>query len=63
MAASFTRMKTISIERDRVWSATPTPFTADGRVDVASVQRMVAHHVDLGVSGFMLAGTDRKSVV
>ena len=50
-------MKTLSIQRDRIWSATPTPFTADGRVDVASVQRMVAHHVDLGVTGMMLAGT------
>jgi 4-hydroxy-tetrahydrodipicolinate synthase len=30
---------------------------ASGRVDVPSVQRMVAHHVDLGVSGIMLAGT------
>ena len=50
-------MNPLSIQRDSVWSATPTPFTADGRVDVASVQRMVAHHVDLGVSGFMLAGT------
>lgn len=50
-------MKSITLQRDSVWSATPTPFTADGRVDVASVQRMVAHHVDLGVSGIMLAGT------
>ena len=50
-------MKDILIQRDRIWSATPTPFTADGRVDVASVRRMVAHHVDLGVSGIMLAGT------
>lgn len=50
-------MTSISFQRDTVWSATPTPFTADGRIDVASVQRMVAHHVDLGVSGIMLAGT------
>jgi len=50
-------MKSITLQRDSVWSATPTPFTADGRVDVASVQRMVAHHVDLGVAGIMLAGT------
>ena len=50
-------MKNVSIQRDRIWSATPTPFTADGRVDAPSVQRMVAHHVDLGVAGMMLAGT------
>lgn len=50
-------MKFNSLQRDRVWSATPTPFLSDGRVDVASVHRMVSHHVDLGVSGIMLAGT------
>ena len=50
-------MKSITLQRDSVWSATPTPFTADGRVDVTSVHRMVAHHVDLGVAGIMLAGT------
>lgn len=50
-------MKSTLIQRDRIWSATPTPFTADGRVDVASVRRMVAHHADLGVAGIMLAGT------
>jgi dihydrodipicolinate synthase/N-acetylneuraminate lyase len=32
-------------------------MTAEGRVDEASVVRMVAHHVDLGVAGVMLAGT------
>lgn len=40
-----------------VWSATPTPLTADGRVDAASVHRLVEHHVALGVTGLMLAGT------
>jgi 4-hydroxy-tetrahydrodipicolinate synthase len=50
-------MKSAIIQRGRVWSATPTPFSADGRVDVASVQRMVAHQIDLGVTGVMLAGT------
>lgn len=50
-------MKPVILKRDEVWSATPTPFTADGRIDVPSVHRMVAHHVDLGVAGIMLAGT------
>lgn len=40
-----------------LWSATPTPFTSDLRVDAASVRRMVEHHVALGVSGLMVAGT------
>ena len=40
-----------------VWSATPTPFTDDMRVDVASVERMVEHHLRLGVKGLFLAGT------
>jgi dihydrodipicolinate synthase/N-acetylneuraminate lyase len=40
-----------------VWSATPTPLTTGRRVDVASVPRLVDHHVKMGVSGLMLAGT------
>ena len=43
--------------RGGVWSATPTPFMANGAVDVESVQRVVSHHVKLRVSGLMLAGT------
>lgn len=40
-----------------VWSATPTPLDAAGRVDVPSVQRLVDHHVRMGCTGLMLAGT------
>jgi len=54
---SLAGVKSLEIQSDCVWSATPTPFTADGRIDVHSVHRMVAHHLDLGVSGIMLAGT------
>ncbi|HOS43448.1 MAG TPA: dihydrodipicolinate synthase family protein [Armatimonadota bacterium] len=41
-----------------VWSAAPTPFTDDWALDLASVHRMVAHHVRLGISGLFLAGTN-----
>lgn len=40
-----------------VWSATPTPLTLKRRLDSASVPRLVEHHVKMGVSGLMLAGT------
>jgi len=40
-----------------VWSATPTPLTQDRRVDLPSVHRLVEHHVKMGVTGLMLAGT------
>ena len=40
-----------------VWSATPTPLTAERRLDAASVPRLVEHHVKMGVTGLMLAGT------
>jgi len=40
-----------------VWSATPTPLDAAGRVDPSSVERLVEHHVRMGVTGLMLAGT------
>jgi len=49
-----------SLLRGEIWSATPTPLTDDFRVDRPSVQRMVEHHLALGVSGLMLAGTCRE---
>jgi 4-hydroxy-tetrahydrodipicolinate synthase len=49
-------MSTLSL-RGGVWSATPTPFTNDHGLDVESVRRLVAHHIGMGVTGVMLAGT------
>lgn len=43
--------------RAGVWSATPTPFTPNYDLDVASVPRLVDQHLALRVSGLMLAGT------
>jgi dihydrodipicolinate synthase/N-acetylneuraminate lyase len=40
-----------------VWSATPTPLTEARTLDVSSVSRLVEHHVKMGVTGLMLAGT------
>jgi 4-hydroxy-tetrahydrodipicolinate synthase len=40
-----------------VWSATPTPLTERMRIDTASVKRLVAHHLRLGVKGLFLCGT------
>ena len=40
-----------------VWSAAPTPFTNDMKVDTESVRRMVDHHLRLGVNGLFLLGT------
>ena len=40
-----------------VWSAAPTPFTDDWKVDTQSVKRMVEHHLRLGVRGLFLGGT------
>ena len=41
-----------------IWSAAPTPFTARMDVDIDSLERMVEHHVRLGVKGLFLAGTN-----
>ena len=41
-----------------VWSAAPTPFDDKMRLDLASVRRMVRHHVRLGVDGLFLAGSN-----
>lgn len=40
-----------------IWSATPTPFLEGGALDVASVERIVEHHVALGVTGLFVAGS------
>jgi 4-hydroxy-tetrahydrodipicolinate synthase len=40
-----------------VWSAAPTPFNDDWKVDTESVNRMVEHHLRLGVRGLFLGGT------
>lgn len=48
----------LSQERIRgVWSAAPTPFTEEMKIDVASIKRMVDHHLKLGVKGLFLCGT------
>jgi dihydrodipicolinate synthase/N-acetylneuraminate lyase len=44
-------------QRGGVWSATPTPLTVRHDLDRSSVERLVEHHVELGVAGIMLAGT------
>lgn len=41
-----------------VWSAIPTPFTAKMEIDIASVRRMIAHHVRLGIKGLFVCGTN-----
>lgn len=41
----------------QIWSATPTPLSADQRLDARSVFRLVDHHFKMGVTGLMLAGT------
>lgn len=40
-----------------VWSATPTPFTKEMRVDEVAVKRLVEHHLWLGAKGLFLCGT------
>ncbi|HRE80740.1 MAG TPA: dihydrodipicolinate synthase family protein [Opitutaceae bacterium] len=40
-----------------VWSATPTPLTADLKVDVPSVEKLIRDAIAGGVRGVFLAGT------
>ncbi len=40
-----------------IWSATPTPFLANGALDTASTERLVEHHVRMGVTGLFVAGS------
>jgi len=38
-----------------IWSAMPTPFTEDLKLDSESVSRLLEHHVRLGIKGLFLA--------
>lgn len=40
-----------------IWSATPTPFRADGALDVNALEKVVEQHLRLGVEGLFLAGS------
>lgn len=40
-----------------VWSAAPTPFTADGQLDREAIFKLADHHVKLGIKGVFIAGT------
>lgn len=51
-------MKTLSRENIAgVWSATPTPFTDELKLDIEAIPRLVDHHLRLGVKGLFLGGT------
>jgi 4-hydroxy-tetrahydrodipicolinate synthase len=41
-----------------VWSAAPTPFTEQMKIDRVAIKRMVRHHLRLKVNGLFLAGTN-----
>lgn len=52
------KKKTTNIRKAfQLWSATPTPMDVDLKLDFSSVERMIDHHVALGVNGLMLGGT------
>jgi len=41
-----------------VWSAAPTPLDKKMDVDIPSIQRMIAHHLRLGINGLFLLGSN-----
>jgi len=45
------------LESNPLWSATPTPLTENMEIDVGSVQRLIEHHIRLGITGLFLLGT------
>lgn len=55
VSSKLTMMKPISSMQ--IWSAAPTPLTADFTVDVASVGKMVDDAVAGGIHGLFLCGT------
>lgn len=45
------------MSRLEIWAATPTPFDADGRLDVSVIPAQAAHLRDNGVHGAFVVGT------
>lgn len=39
-----------------VWSAMPTPFTNELKLDTESIPHLIEHHVRLGIKGVLIAG-------
>ncbi|MGO8705907.1 MAG: dihydrodipicolinate synthase family protein [Candidatus Brocadiia bacterium] len=54
--AKKTGSKTKSADKI-IWSATPTPFLADGALDLASLDKVIDQHLRLGVTGLFMAGS------
>ncbi len=40
-----------------VWSAAPTPYTDDWKIDEGSIHRLAEHHYNMGVRGVFIGGT------
>jgi len=52
------KMKALTRENiSGIWSATPTPFTNELKLDINALPRLVEHHLRLGVKGLFLGGT------
>lgn len=47
----------VQIATNPLWSATPTPFTEEFKIDVDSTARLVEHHLRLGVDGLFIIGS------
>ncbi|HOK79855.1 MAG TPA: dihydrodipicolinate synthase family protein [bacterium] len=41
-----------------VWSAVPTPFNEKMQIDHDSIEKMVEHHIKIGINGLFLLGTN-----
>ena len=48
---------TQNVYKAGVWSAAPTPFTEDGKIDIDAIQRLTEHHIRLNVQGVFVCGT------
>ena len=46
-----------------VWSAAPTPFTADGKLDREAICKLADHHVKLGIKGVFLPVLAAKELI
>ena len=46
----------LSVDAKGVFPIAPTPFLADGAIDMASIDRMIDHYVAAGADGCTILG-------
>lgn len=53
----MTQNKKSVLHKTRIWSAIPTPFTIENKLDFGALEKLINHHQQIGIQGLFLGGT------